>query len=53
MDGLLALGVLEQSQSRTDDFTGVVVAAAFDLGADEGLEMGAKATLVGMTLPNS
>ncbi len=28
LDGLLALCVLEQAQSGTDDFTGVVVAAA-------------------------
>ena len=38
----MALGVLEQSQSSTDDLTGVVVVAAFDLVADEGLEMGAQ-----------
>jgi hypothetical protein len=42
LDSLLALGVLEQSQSSTDDFTDVVVAAAFDLVTDEGLEMGAQ-----------
>jgi hypothetical protein len=42
LDGLLTLGVLEQAQSRTDDFTGVVIAPAFDLVADEGLEMGAQ-----------
>jgi hypothetical protein len=42
LDSLLALGVLEQSQSSTDDFTDVVVAAAFDLVADESLEMGAQ-----------
>jgi hypothetical protein len=39
LDGLLALGVLEQTQSSTDDFTDVVVAATFDLVADEGLEI--------------
>jgi hypothetical protein len=42
LDGLLALGVIEQSQSSTDDFAGVVAAAAFDLVADEGLKMGAQ-----------
>jgi hypothetical protein len=42
LDGLLALGVLKQAQSRTDDFTDVVVAAAFDLVAYEGLKMGAQ-----------
>jgi hypothetical protein len=42
LDGLLALGVLEQAQSSTDDFADVVVATAFDLVADECLEMGAQ-----------
>jgi hypothetical protein len=42
LDGLLALGVLEQTQPSADDFADVVVAAAFDLLADEGLEMGAQ-----------
>jgi hypothetical protein len=49
LDGLLALGVLEQAQTGADNFTDVVVAAAFNLVADEGLKMRAKATLVGMT----
>jgi hypothetical protein len=40
--GLLALGVFEQAQSGTDDFADVVAAAAFDLVANKGLEMGAQ-----------
>ena len=42
LDGLLALGALEQAQSSTDDFADVVEAAAFDLVTDECLEMGAQ-----------
>jgi hypothetical protein len=42
LDSLLALGVLEQSQSSTDDFTDVVVAAACDLVEDKGLKMRAQ-----------
>jgi hypothetical protein len=42
LDIPLALGVLEQSQPCTDDFTDVVVAAAFDLVAAEGFEMRAQ-----------
>jgi len=41
LDGLLALGVLEQLQSGADNFADVVVAAAFDLVSDEDLKMGA------------
>ena len=42
LDDLLALGVLGQAQSSTDDFADVVEAAAFDLVTDECLEMGAQ-----------
>ena len=35
LDGLMAIGVLQQSQPSTDDFTDVVVAADFDLVADQ------------------
>ncbi len=34
LDGLMAIGVLQQSQPSTDDFTDVVVSADFDLVAD-------------------